>query len=85
MRARLKRWLVFPYCRPREIRKYSVLANENDQNLVNALSFINDTKKEEEKPVKLVVEENEVEKKVKSQRRTLKLAIVVLTAAALLR
>lgn len=63
--------------------KYSVLANENDQNLVNALSFINDTKKEEEKPVKLVVEENEVEKKVKSQRRTLKLAIVVLTAAAL--
>ena len=60
--------------------KYSVLANENDQ---NALSFINDTKKEEEKPVKLVVEENEVEKKVKSQRRTLKLAIVVLTAAAL--
>ena len=63
--------------------KYSVLVNENDQNLVNALSFINDTKKEEEKPVKLVVEENEVEKKVKSQRRTLKLAIVVLTAAAL--
>lgn len=63
--------------------KYSVLTNENDQNLVNALSFINDTKKEEEKPVKIVVEENEVEKKVKSQRRTLKLAIVVLTAAAL--
>ena len=59
------------------------MANENDQNLVNALSFINDTKKEEEKPVKLVVEENEVEKKVKSQRRTLKLAIVELTAAAL--
>lgn len=63
--------------------KYSVLTNENDQNLVNALSFINDTKKEEEKPVKIVFEENEVEKKVKSQRRTLKLAIVVLTAAAL--
>ena len=63
--------------------KYSVLTNENDQNLVNALSFINDTKKEEEKPVKIVVEENEVEKKVKSQRRTLKLAIVVLTADAL--
>ena len=63
--------------------KYSVLVNENDHNLVNAISFINDTKKEEEKPVKIVVEENEVEKKVKSQRRTLKLAIVVLTAAAL--
>lgn len=63
--------------------KYSVLTNENDLNLVNALSFINNTKKEEEKPVKIVVEENEVEKKVKSQRRTLKLAIVVLTAAAL--
>lgn len=63
--------------------KYSVLTNENDQNLVNALSFINDTKKDEEKPVRIVVEKNEVEKKVKSQRRTLKLAIVVLTAAAL--
>ncbi len=48
--------------------RHSVLANENDANLLNALSFINDTKTEEKETVKVV--END-EDKIKRNGRTM--------------
>lgn len=38
--------------------KHTVLINENDQNLLSALSFVNDTKTEEKAPVKVVTTES---------------------------
>lgn len=63
--------------------KYSTLINENDANLVNAIEFINQTKKEVDENVKDAPDEVTVEQK--RSRRTLlsmRLALILLTLAA---
>lgn len=64
--------------------KYSVLVNENDRNLVNAISFVNDTKIADEKPERIVLQESVEENKVRSRRNILKASIAVLFVAAVL-
>lgn len=62
--------------------KYSTMINENDANLVNAIEFINQTKKEVDENVKEVPDEVTVEQK--RSRRTLismRVALAVFTLA----
>ncbi len=66
--------------------KHSVLINENDANLMNALAFINDTKVEEKEPVRVVTVEEKKKAEVANKRILLKSAIalsVILALAAL--
>lgn len=57
--------------------KYSVLINESDQNLMSALSFINDTKKEETTQMKVVTQEDVTVKDESNKRLVLKITIAV--------
>jgi hypothetical protein len=65
--------------------KYSTLINENDQNLVNAIEFINQTKLENV-PVEEVVKPQLTEEDQRSQkaRRVLKMAITIVSVLCLL-
>lgn len=63
--------------------KHSALINENDANLMNALSFVNDTKTEEKPQVQVVTAEKKKEESIR-QRWLMKkviLAVVGLLAA----
>lgn len=62
--------------------KHNALINENDANLVNALTFINDTKVEEKTPVHVITIEEKKKKEADSKRLTLKLAIAVIIVVA---
>ena len=67
--------------------KYSTLINENDANLVNAVDFINNTKKEDQPVVERIAPKLSEEDKQRNRSRTvLKTAILVLAvcSAALL-
>ena len=57
--------------------KHTVLINENDANLVNALTFINDTKTDEKEEVKVVVSDQNGDKRKSQRRYALKVAIIV--------
>ncbi len=61
--------------------RHSVLANENDANLLNALSFINDTKTEEKETVKVV--ENDEDKIKRNSRTMMKLLCVTVFIASI--
>ena len=65
--------------------KYSTLINENDQNLVNAIEFINQTKLENV-PVEEVVKPQLTEEDQRSQkaRRVLKIAITIVSLVSAL-
>ena len=65
--------------------KYSTLINENDQNLVNAIEFINQTKLENV-PVEEVVKPQLTEEDQRSQkaRRVLKIAITIISVVSAL-
>jgi len=65
--------------------KYSTLINENDQNLVNAIEFINQTKLENV-PVEEVVKPQLTEEDQRSQkaRRVLKIAITIVSVVCAL-
>lgn len=63
--------------------KHSVLINENDANLMNALAFINDTKTDEKEKICVVQDEDKAEKTARSNRVALKVAVVVLAVGAL--
>ena len=65
--------------------KYSTLINENDQNLVNAIEFINQTKLENV-PVEEVVKPQLIEEDQRSQkaRRVLKIAITIVSLVSAL-
>ncbi|MBR5325196.1 MAG: hypothetical protein IKU49_01745 [Prevotella sp.] len=65
--------------------KYSTLINENDQNLVNAIAFIDQTKQENE-PVEEVVKPQLSEEDQRSQkaRRVLKIAIAAVSIVCVL-
>lgn len=63
--------------------KHTVLINENDQNLLNALSFVNDTKAEEKAPVKVVTTESP-NTKFNSRRTFLEVAIGIAIAVAVI-
>jgi hypothetical protein len=62
--------------------KYSTLINENDQNLVNAIEYINQTKVEEE--VKPQPEEVVVEEKRSKETKYLLITLVAVTSVVFL-
>ena len=63
--------------------KYSTLINENDANLVSALEFINETKREDMQTVEVVQPKyTEEEQKSKKERTLLKTVIITLTAVS---
>lgn len=57
--------------------KHLVLINENDTNLMNALTFINDTKLEEKEPKRVITVEEKKEKEVSNRRIVLKISIAI--------
>lgn len=63
--------------------KHSAMINENDANLMTALSFVNDTKVEEKEPVRIITVEEKKEKEATNRRFALKLAAAVAAAIAL--
>ncbi len=66
--------------------KHSVLVNENDANLMSALTFVNDTKMDEKPQMQVVTPEEKQEKAENSRRLVQKTcaAVVVVAAVALL-
>ena len=62
--------------------KYSTLINENDQNLVNAIEYINQTKVEEE--VKAQPEEIVVEEQHSKEMKRVLIALTVITSIVLI-
>jgi CHASE3 domain sensor protein len=62
--------------------KYSTLINENDQNLVNAIEYINQTKVEEE--VKAQPEEIEVEEQHSKEMKRVLITLTVITSIVLI-
>lgn len=62
--------------------KHSALINENDANLMNALTFINDTKVEEKAPVRVVTVEEKKKREAHSRRLALKLSIAIIIIGA---
>lgn len=64
--------------------KHSAMDNENDANLVSALSFIDDTKQTEEKaPVHVKTEEERNAEKQRGKRMALRASIIVIALCAL--
>jgi hypothetical protein len=65
--------------------KYSTLINENDANLVTALEFINETKREDVQSVEIVQPKyTEEEQKTKKERVILKTIVISLLIASIL-
>lgn len=64
--------------------KHTVLINENDQNLINALSFVNETKTEEKAPVRVIATESPAVVKLNNRRIILRVAIGAAICIALL-
>jgi hypothetical protein len=65
--------------------KYSTLINENDANLVTAIEFINETKREDVQSVEIVQPKyTEEEQKTKKERVILKTIVISLLIASIL-
>ena len=63
--------------------KHNVKINENDQNLINALSFVNDTKREENAPRRVIKTENPAYVKENKKRIVLTILTSFVVVAAL--
>ena len=64
--------------------KHSALINENDANLMSALSFINDTKLDEKPQLQVVSAEEKKEKEATNRRLVQKLVVCIVAVVAVL-